>query len=711
MSTKRSEETRQRADRHPPRAIPLEQRLAAIRGEVQQRRKAHSRKGLADTEGRWGLRLPRVTGLTAPAPRDVPRLRDLLIHDDESFVASAYRVILGRDPDGPGWTHNLVALRCGQRSKVEIAGRLRYSAEGRRRGIRIRGLAVAFALEMFAQVPVLGRLVAWPTAIGRIVGKLRAMEFAEARLHRRITELAHLVDRAFEQLERTVSSTPDLVNREFESLIKETQVEGRLEELEAEVVRLRGDSSEPLDLARVSERLHAAIERLELLERRIDDDSAFEAIVARVQGMADELDHVRSQSAVVERVPEILEQLERIRAEMALQESIDVLEASMALLTGDGTEPGRLAALETNLRAEFQANEVERVREGGALREQLGSLDSAVASLVGGTEGPGRIAQLEAALRSEMDQSLLQSAAGVQAVSQQQGAMVDSLGERIAVLSEEFLAQQVRLRDSDRRVRRLLADARQDRGAVDLAVTDAARSEENSHLWDSLYSDLEDRFRGDCDDIRDRLRAYLSHSRSAIERTGDETCLDLGCGRGEWLELVREEGWIGSGVDRNRRMVERSSGLGLDVHAEDLVDYLRLRKDSSVSVMTGFHILEHLSFEDLLSVVDDAHRTLKSGGVAIFESPNPENLLVGACNFYADPTHRNPIFPATLAFILEHCGFSEVRVLYPSPVEVPEWMEPVVGEDALATRLNPLLDGVQSWFAVSPDFAVVGTKL
>ena len=94
----------------------------------------------------------------------------------------------------------------------------------------------------------------------------------------------------------------------------------------------------------------------------------------------------------------------------------------------------------------------------------------------------------------------------------------------------------------------------------------------------------------------------------------------------------------------------------------------------------------------------------------LFESPNPQNLLVGACNFYMDPTHRNPIFPETLAFLLENRGFSQVRVLAPASHAIPDWMQPLAAGEPMADRLNPLLDGVQSWFGAAPDFAVVGVK-
>jgi O-antigen chain-terminating methyltransferase len=115
--------------------------------------------------------------------------------------------------------------------------------------------------------------------------------------------------------------------------------------------------------------------------------------------------------------------------------------------------------------------------------------------------------------------------------------------------------------------------------------------------------------------------------------------------------------------------------------------------------VTGFHLVEHLSFEMLLALLDETHRVLKPGGIAIFETPNLQNVLVGSYSFYTDPTHRNPLPAGLMKFMLEMRGFSNVEVVYLH--SYPEEFR-VSGSD-LADRFNDYFYGPQ-------DYAVVGHR-
>ena len=120
-------------------------------------------------------------------------------------------------------------------------------------------------------------------------------------------------------------------------------------------------------------------------------------------------------------------------------------------------------------------------------------------------------------------------------------------------------------------------------------------------------------------------------------------------------------------------MIEECLDSGLDVVEHDVIEYLNLLEPESIGAITGFHIVEHLPFSYLVQLLDESLRVLISGGIAIFETPNPENLMVGSCNFYTDPTNRNPIPPHTLSFMLTQRGFIETTVLRLSPpVSLPE---------------------------------------
>ena len=118
--------------------------------------------------------------------------------------------------------------------------------------------------------------------------------------------------------------------------------------------------------------------------------------------------------------------------------------------------------------------------------------------------------------------------------------------------------------------------------------------------------------------------------------------------------------------------------------------------------MTGFHFLEHLPFETVIKVLDETVRVLQPGGAAIFETPNPENVRVGSYTFYLDPTHRNPLPSAIVAYIAEARGLCRVQTMLLHPYAKACRVE----EDGLdvAKRFNEYFYGPQ-------DYAVIGWKV
>lgn len=225
-----------------------------------------------------------------------------------------------------------------------------------------------------------------------------------------------------------------------------------------------------------------------------------------------------------------------------------------------------------------------------------------------------------------------------------------------------------------------------------------ADPEENLNL-DDFYIAFENRFRGTPEEIRQRLTVYLPY----LEALGREphrcSALDLGCGRGEWLELLREQGYQGRGLDLNRAMVQHCRDRGLTVIEQPAVEYLRSLPNSSLDIITGFHLIEHLPFPDLMRLFQETRRVLKPGGMAIFETPNPQNLVTASHYFYIDPTHRNPL-PSLLAqFLLEYSGLDRVQVLplhpHPFPIQT--------GHPETDAVLNEYLRSAQ-------DYSVIGYK-
>jgi O-antigen chain-terminating methyltransferase len=212
-----------------------------------------------------------------------------------------------------------------------------------------------------------------------------------------------------------------------------------------------------------------------------------------------------------------------------------------------------------------------------------------------------------------------------------------------------------------------------------------------------FYHAFEDRFRGSRELIKSRLRIYLPFVIPLKAIYDDCTVIDLGCGRGEWLELMVEEGFEAQGVDLDESMLAISNAAGLSVVKSDIIEYLQKIQDNSVEIVSGFHIIEHISSDSLQILVKEAFRVLKPGGLLILETPNPENLLVSTTEFYLDPTHNKPIPPKLLYFLAEYNGFARIKLLR-------------MQESQSISSLADDIDVTDIFFAVSPDYAVVAQK-
>lgn len=217
-------------------------------------------------------------------------------------------------------------------------------------------------------------------------------------------------------------------------------------------------------------------------------------------------------------------------------------------------------------------------------------------------------------------------------------------------------------------------------------------------LLGNFYLEFESRFRGSPAAIKERLRPYLPYLQQAIADVPAPRCVDIGCGRGEWLELLREQGLTPQGMDLDPGMVLACQDRGLDVRQGDGIAWLKTQAAGSLHVVSAFQVIEHLGFAQLLELLDATLHALAPGGIAIFETPNPENLIVGACNFHYDPTHQHPIPPPVAAFIAEQRGFSRVEILRLNPY--PEAMM-LPGDDARTRRLNDLLYGPQDYALIA----------
>jgi SAM-dependent methyltransferase len=227
-------------------------------------------------------------------------------------------------------------------------------------------------------------------------------------------------------------------------------------------------------------------------------------------------------------------------------------------------------------------------------------------------------------------------------------------------------------------------------GQVSRSLVDA-QVVEPQNIDDALYVSLEDRFRGDKATVIERQSEYLQYVVSVA--TSNSPVLDLGCGRGEWLQLLRQEGIPSHGVDGNDAAVAECLNLGLDVKHSELLTALKETSSQSIGAVTMFQVLEHLPFNVVIDVLRESLRVLIPGGVFIGEIPNCETLRVGASTFWIDPTHQRPLYPAVLEFLASQVGYKSVEGRYSSPLspplelnEVPEEISSVLRE--LHYRVN-----------------------
>jgi len=222
-----------------------------------------------------------------------------------------------------------------------------------------------------------------------------------------------------------------------------------------------------------------------------------------------------------------------------------------------------------------------------------------------------------------------------------------------------------------------------------------------------LYKAFEDLHRGSHELIKSRLGVYLPfievvksiYPPAPSSSTANEAieAIDLGCGRGEWLELLKEQGVSAEGIDLDDDMLSACRAQGLKVAKGDAVAYLQSLPNNSRSVISGFHIAEHLSLDNLKILVEESLRVLKPAGLLILEAPNTENLVVGTSSFYLDPTHQRPLPSQLLTFLTDYFGFARSKLL--------RLQEPALLRD----ELTPVsLFNVLS--AVSPDYAVIAQK-
>ena len=209
------------------------------------------------------------------------------------------------------------------------------------------------------------------------------------------------------------------------------------------------------------------------------------------------------------------------------------------------------------------------------------------------------------------------------------------------------------------------------------------------------YVGFEDAFRGSPEQIRGRLADYVAMFAGASD------VLDLGCGRGEFLALLREQGVSGRGIDLNDAMVEVCRENGLDATKADALSYLRGVPDQSLGGLFAAQVVEHLEPAYLTNLLDAAFDKLRPGAAIVLETINPACWFAFFESYIRDITHVRPLHPDTLKFLLIASGFNGIDIRYRVPYPEHEKLQPIAAGGVLAdsaetinanvTKLNQLL--------------------
>jgi SAM-dependent methyltransferase len=217
-----------------------------------------------------------------------------------------------------------------------------------------------------------------------------------------------------------------------------------------------------------------------------------------------------------------------------------------------------------------------------------------------------------------------------------------------------------------------------DAGAI--AQTTPVATDSLSHK----YVGFEDAFRGSPEQIRARLADYVAIFAGASD------VLDIGCGRGEFLGLLREQGVTGRGIDLNDAMVEVCRDKGLEATRADALSYLRGLPDGALGGLFAAQVAEHLEPAYLTNLLDAAFEKLRPGAAIVLETINPACWFAFFESYIRDITHVRPLHPDTLKFLLIASGFHHIDIRYRVPYPEHEKLQPIAASGALGDSVETI---------------------
>ena len=299
----------------------------------------------------------------------------------------------------------------------------------------------------------------------------------------------------------------------------------------------------------------------------------------------------------------------------------------------------------------------------------------------------------------------------------------ESAAESISAVRNDFEAACVNLRNNNTLIERLTSEEeflRSKLGTVEKKLKSApaqpftsestsaqsaapAADSSGSDYEDIDYFDFENHFRGSIDSIKKSQEFYLKFFR------GKKKVLDIGCGRGEFLSLMQDNGIPAEGVDIYEPYTEYCNMKGLKASCGDGVDFL-IKSEGVDGIFVG-QVVEHLKPHQIISLCNTAYERLEEGGCIVIETPNPTSLSIYTNAFYIDPSHMKPVHPLTMQYYLEKAGFGDIGIIYTEssrpPYSIPELK---CGNAEDTAEFNEAMKRVSDMLFGSQDYAIVAVK-
>lgn len=229
-------------------------------------------------------------------------------------------------------------------------------------------------------------------------------------------------------------------------------------------------------------------------------------------------------------------------------------------------------------------------------------------------------------------------------------------------------------------------------------------SQPNSNMYEGIdYFDFENYFRGPRSEIKKNQEIYVEYF------VGKENVLDIGCGRGEFLELLQENHINATGIDIYEEFVDLCKEKGLNVICGDALK--QISEFEKVGGIFAGQLVEHLSIEQIKYLCDLAYDKLEEGACIIMETPNPTSLAIYTHAFYMDPSHQKPVHPLTLKYLLEKAGFREIDIVYTESSRLPFSIPKIQLENEQNTiAFNEAMSIVQETLFGSQDYAIIARR-